>query len=51
MLSRSERTIDAASQEVLFYLYAADLRVLRDVRIPTTFRAGSAASPIRTATR
>ena len=25
MLSRSERTIDAASQEVLFYLYAADL--------------------------
>ena len=40
MLTRSERPIDASAQDVLFYLYAADLKSLRSSLLTNGVPAG-----------
>ena len=40
MLTRSERPIDASAQEVLFYLYAADLKSVRSSLLTNGVQAG-----------
>jgi catechol 2,3-dioxygenase-like lactoylglutathione lyase family enzyme len=45
MLTRSDRAIDAAAQDVLFYLYAADLPALRNSLLSNGIDAGEIAYP------
>ena len=45
MLVRSERAIDAAAQDVLFYLYAADLQSLRTTLLGAGVDAGEISYP------
>jgi len=45
MLARSSRPIDAQAQDVLFYLYAADLIGLRDRLVATGISAGEICHP------
>lgn len=45
MLTRSECAIDARAQEVLFYLYASDLKGLRKVLIAQGLSAGEITYP------
>lgn len=45
MLTRSERAIDAGAQDVLFYLYAADLAALRNELLAAGIRAGAISYP------
>lgn len=45
MLTRSGRAIDAEAQDVLFYLYAADLAGLRDDLLAAGISAGAIAYP------
>jgi len=45
MVTRSECAIDAASQEVLFYLYAADLPGLRQHLLAAGIKAGTISYP------
>jgi catechol 2,3-dioxygenase-like lactoylglutathione lyase family enzyme len=45
MLTRSERTFDAGAQEVLFYLYAEDLKSLRSTLLAKGLNAGEISYP------
>jgi catechol 2,3-dioxygenase-like lactoylglutathione lyase family enzyme len=45
MVTRSEGAIDASTQEVLFYLYAADLPSLRSTLLSKGVSAGEIAYP------
>ena len=45
MLSRSARAIDAGAQDVLFYLYADDLEVLRSHLLAAGVSAGAISYP------
>jgi hypothetical protein len=45
MLARSERPIDAEAQDVLFYLYAADLESLRSTLLSKGIEAGEICYP------
>src|SRR5215217_5131748 len=45
MLTRSEGAIDAASQQVLFYLYAAELPALREHLLGAGIKAGTISYP------
>lgn len=45
MLTRSARAIDAGAQDVLFYLYAADLKSLRDTLLARGIKAGEISYP------
>src|SRR5688572_15598978 len=45
MLTRSARAIDAGAQDVLFYLYAADLAALRDQLLAAGISAGEISFP------
>ena len=45
MLTRSARTIDASAQEVLFYLYAADLKSLRSSLLAKGVNCGEITYP------
>ena len=45
MLTRSARAIDAGAQDVLFYLYAADLAALRSQLLAAGIRAGTISYP------
>jgi catechol 2,3-dioxygenase-like lactoylglutathione lyase family enzyme len=45
MLTRSARPIDADVQDVLFYLYAADLKSLRGMLLDKGIRAGEISYP------
>ncbi|MEA2462826.1 MAG: hypothetical protein QOJ98_573 [Acidobacteriota bacterium] len=45
MLTRSARAIDAGAQDVLFYLYAADLTALRHQLLAAGIKAGAISSP------
>ena len=45
MLTRSGRTIDANAQEVLFYLYAEDLKSLRSTLLAKGVDAGEISYP------
>lgn len=45
MLTQSSRAIDADAQDVLFYLYAADLPALRDGLLAAGVAAGEIAYP------
>jgi catechol 2,3-dioxygenase-like lactoylglutathione lyase family enzyme len=45
MLSRTERPIDESAQDVLFYLYAADLEGLRDELLAAGIKASAISYP------
>jgi catechol 2,3-dioxygenase-like lactoylglutathione lyase family enzyme len=45
MLTRSARPIDAGAQDVLFYLYAADLEALRSQLLAAGIEAGAISYP------
>jgi catechol 2,3-dioxygenase-like lactoylglutathione lyase family enzyme len=45
MVTRSEGAIDASTQEVLFYLYAADLPSLRSALVSMGIKAGEISYP------
>jgi catechol 2,3-dioxygenase-like lactoylglutathione lyase family enzyme len=45
MLTRNDCAVDAAAQEVLFYLYASDLVSLRTMLLENGVRAGDIAFP------
>lgn len=45
MLSRTARPIDAGAQDVLFYLYAADLEALRGQLLAAGIHAGAISYP------
>lgn len=45
MVTRSDCAIDAGAQEVLFYLYAADLKALRSHLLASGIEAGEIAYP------
>lgn len=45
MLTRCSRAIDPAAQEVLFYLYAKDLKSVRDVLLANGVAAGDICYP------
>ena len=45
MLTRSARAIDAGAQDVLFYLYAADLGALRSQLLAADIKAGTISYP------
>jgi catechol 2,3-dioxygenase-like lactoylglutathione lyase family enzyme len=45
MVTRSDRPIDAGAQDVLFYLYADDLRALRDSLLASGVEAGAIDHP------
>jgi catechol 2,3-dioxygenase-like lactoylglutathione lyase family enzyme len=45
MLTRSDRAIDAAAQDILFYLYAADLPALRERLLAAGIAAGEITYP------
>lgn len=45
MLTRSARPIDASAQDVLFYLYAADLKSLRNSLLAKGINAGEITYP------
>lgn len=45
MLTRSQCAIDAGAQEVLFYLYAADLSALREHVLAAGIKAGEISYP------
>jgi catechol 2,3-dioxygenase-like lactoylglutathione lyase family enzyme len=45
MVTRSECAIDSAAQEVLFYLYANDLKAVRNMLLANGIRAGEITYP------